>query len=147
MPGRPPTAADLRAWAAMCDEQIRALSARIRGLSEEAHACREEADRLEGLPVTNKARTITDDNMAHADAERPETKRRGRPHKSKHPFPIAVKNVAKWAEKHGLDRKTVEHWYAPKNRQGRAIPRKWAEYIEKTTGVPAVEDVWRNGIS
>ena len=64
-----------------------------------------------------------------------------------HPFTRALhergKTLAEWAKLNRLDRGTVKWWYV---KDGRPIPRKWADAIAAELGVPATVRTWRNGI-
>ena len=79
--------------------------------------------------------------------------KRGRPIKSKHPFPQAIEKlpgmtVEKWAAQHGLHHVTVKAWYA-KGDGGRRIPRDIADMIEREFGIPATggpKGTWKSGI-
>lgn len=105
-----------------------------------------EMREAEGLQTANSARTILG-NMAHTQTET--ARRRGRPTKSKHPFPAALdaagKSVAEWAREHKIEREVVKSWFAPPP-AGRRIPEAMAKAIEKEFKVPATERVWTNGI-
>lgn len=148
---------DLSKIAADLEASARRLKAK--GDHEGAAAAFEAAadlrEALRGLQGVPKARTLIDE-MAHP-ATAVEPRRRGRPTKSKHPFPRALEakglTVAEWAVANKLDRSLVKSWFAP-GAAGRRIPAFWAtriakEFRDPKTGesvVPATEDVWRNGI-
>lgn len=112
----------------------------------EAERLRYTADQLEARLKGTKGRAILEANMAQVV---PEPRRRGRPTKSRHPFPVALEargtNVAEWAREHGYERAVVKSWFSPKP-NGRSIPRAAAQLIERELGVPATDLVWVNGI-
>lgn len=97
------------------------------------------------LTPPNSARTMP--NMAQPATEAP--RRRGRPTKSTHPFPMALEakgsNVAAWADAHGIPRETAKSWHS-RGKTGRPIPRKWALLLWKELRIPATDVVWPNGI-
>jgi hypothetical protein len=98
------------------------------------------------LSAAPKSRTLSEMAQAVA-AEGP--RRRGRPTKTKHPFPVALEKrgttVAEWARANGLEREVVKSWFAPPP-AGRRIPAVWAERIATELRIPASEAVWKNGI-
>jgi hypothetical protein len=129
---------------AQAERELGAAEAKRDALADKVAALRAER---EGLQLPNSARTIMS-NMAHAQRAE-ESRRRGRPTKSKHPFPAALdaagSSVAEWARKHQVEREVVKSWFAPPP-AGRRIPQAMAKLIEKEFKVPATERVWPNGI-
>lgn len=146
------TPAQLRATADGLNRK--ALAHLKAGRIAEATECLELAEKMAGaaegmesvLTPATSARTILP-NMALPATEAP--RRRGRPTKSRHPFPVALEakgsNVAEWAESHGYEREVAKSWFAPKP-HGRRIPAVAAKLIQKELGVPATDRVWTNGI-
>jgi hypothetical protein len=132
--------------------KIRADIVRLTRLAERYEAEAEKWKAFEqGLPETNKARTLSEMEavpyqMRRGAANRP---KRGRPPKTKHPFPVALYNAGtdptSWATKHGYSRETVKSWYAEGD-GGRPIPLEAAQLINKQFGVPATKAVWKNSI-
>lgn len=101
---------------------------------------------VRGLSAAPKSRTLT--QVAQPEAAEP--RRRGRPTKSKHPFPLALEaagtTVAEWARENDLEREVVKSWFAPGD-AGRRIPALWAQRIARQfKSVPATDAVWKNGI-
>jgi hypothetical protein len=136
-------AADLEARArALWDEGKREAAWEVMG---EAFGLMKGIASALALTDAPNSRTLPD-GMAQSLIE---LRRPGRPTKSRHPFPVALearrKTVAEWARDHRLEREVVKAWFAP-GTAGRRIPLQWAKTIQKELGVPATEDVWRNGI-
>lgn len=108
---------------------------------------RKAAGLLKTLQDVPNQRTLIVD-MAH-QALTGEPRRRGRPTKSKHPFPLALEakgtTVAEWAREHDVEREVVKSWFAPPP-SGRRIPSRWAVVIQRELGIPATDDSWPNGI-
>jgi hypothetical protein len=140
---RPPTIAALARLADELEADAEgATPAEAVKLLRRALVLRRALEELQGDP---NSRTLLD-GMAQAQ---PEIRRPGRPTKSRHPFPVALearrKTVAEWARDNGLPREVVKAWIATGS-AGRRIPLSWAKAIQKELGVPATDDVWRNGI-
>lgn len=139
------TRAQLLALADAADKAV--MAAVEEGNREEALKKQREAELWREMARLTKeppARTLIG-NMAQPQVE---VRRRGRPTRSKHPFPVALgaKTVAEWAREHDQERETVKSWFAT-GKAGRSIPEFWAKLIEREyPTVKANETVWRNGI-
>lgn len=146
------TATSLDAAAAEIDPEMLGLPREARdevSALSQPELAQQEAIFISGakaLTDANKARSM--ENMAQPQsAEQP--RRRGRPLKSKHIFPRTLEargtNVAEWATRHKVPRETAKSWHS-RPPAGRPIPPIYAKLIEKEYGIPATEQVWRNGI-
>ena len=111
----------------------------------EAESMRDLARRMVTGAVTLRA---IDTDMSQVQALEQDRPLAGRPLETDHPFPRALEaagsSVAAWARSHRLKLPTVRSWYLSANK--RRIPRRWARVIERELGVPATEEVWKNGI-
>jgi hypothetical protein len=137
-------------------QKAAALEAEAHGLLKDAAEFKKLADAMkaraeQGLPPEIKTRSLIEMNSTHAAEGSPRW--RGRPPKTKHPFPAALRkkkrsNVKRWAEEHSIPYTTVKSWFADADAAGaRAIPRRYAELIEQELGLPANKSVWHNGIT
>lgn len=108
----------------------------------------------QGLSENNMARTLRDVDSVQYQSRRAKVEdkpKRGRPPKTKHPFPLALykagSDPSRWALAHGYSRDTVKSWYAdPAGTGGRPIPLEAAKIIEKEFKLPPTEQTWRHGI-
>jgi hypothetical protein len=120
-------------------------------LSVQAQRYREVAEEMRrALTGPNKARKVRHTMAEVSQAEAPPKTGRGRPRTSQHAFPLALEakglTVAEWARERKLERSVVRSWFASKARDGRSIPRYWADAIKAEFGIPATATVWKHGI-
>jgi hypothetical protein len=148
--GRARNREDLKKSEAWLRQKAASLRAEARSLEQDAAEFEKLADAMkaradQGLPPDIKTRSLIGMNSTHAAEGSPRW--RGRPPKTKHPFPAALRkkkksNVKRWSEEHGIPYTTVKSWFADADTDaGRAIPRRYAELIEQELGLPANRSV------
>lgn len=136
-------------------QKAAALRTEGEGLLRDAAEYEKLADAIKArtahrLPGPIKTRSLSVMNSTRPAETAPTW--RGRPPKTKHPFPVAVRkkrsNVKRWSEDHSLPYTTVKSWFADADSDAaRAIPRRWAMLIEHELGLPANKATWPNGIT
>lgn len=105
---------------------------------------------LKALLSDESERTMTGTEMATESLSGEDQRRLGiaKARGGTHAFQLALykrgTTVTAWAKEHGLDRNIVKSWFS--KGATRPIPRKWAEEIERTLGVPASKRSWSAGI-
>jgi hypothetical protein len=150
-PDQPHRRADTITTARRLRRDAADLEAKAKALLERADVLRDAAARLEaaeGLPGTNKVRTVHQHMQIRTHGEKVRPTGPGRPSESTHPFPLALAKkgltVADWAAKHGYEETVVRSWY--RTTQRRKVPRAAASLIAKELGLAADETTWPQGL-